>query len=338
MQVIDGVVQHYPWGDRAAIPRLLGVEPDRRPWAELWFGTHPAGPSTIRGNGKLVDVAGPLPYLMKVLAAAEPLSLQLHPTAERAIEGHALGIYGDPSPKPELLCALTPFDALCGVRPPYATGQLLRDIGTVDLAHRLASDGVSDLVEAIYRRRFDLAPTLAACAASEHPSAVLVNELAVRYPNDPSVAVTLLLNRVRLEPGEAIYLDAGNLHSYLGGTGIEVMAASDNVVRGGLTVKPVDVDELLTVFDATPLPDPVVRPTDLGDGVSHYAPAGAPFELRRIETSDARTFGPAPTGGAIVLCTDGGDESLSRGTGAYVAPGEHASLPPASTCFVASGR
>ena len=338
MQLISGVVQHYAWGDEQAIPRLLGVEPDGRPWAELWFGTHPGAPSTIADDDELLDVAGPLPYLLKVLAAAEPLSLQAHPTAERAVEGHAIGVYGDPSPKPELLCALTPFDALCGVRPPDVTTELLRELGADGLADRLSSDGVAGVVEAIYRRRLDVTSTLAACAACDHPVATLATALAERYPDDPSVAVTLLLNRVRLQPGEGIFLGAGNLHCYVAGVGIELMTASDNVVRGGLTVKPVDVDELLTVFDPNPLEDPVVRATDLGDGVSRYAPEAAPFELWRIETSDDRRFGPAPTGGAIVLCTDGGGQSLPRGAGAYVAAGEHAELPAASTLFLARSR
>ncbi|MBA2388317.1 MAG: mannose-6-phosphate isomerase, class I [Acidimicrobiia bacterium] len=338
MRLIDGVVQHYPWGDRHAIPELLSAEADGQPWAELWFGTHPAAPSTIRGDGELIDLAGPLPYMMKVLAAAEPLSLQAHPTAERAVEGHALGLYRDPSPKPELLCALTRFDALCGVRPAGASVELLHALGAVELAARLVSDGVAEVVEAIYRRRFDVTSTLAACAVCDHPVAVTATSLARRYPHDPSVAVTLLLNRVCLEPGEAIFLDAGNLHSYLGGVGIELMTASDNVVRGGLTDKPVDIDELLTVFDPTPLGEPVVQATNLADGVSRYAPDGAPFELLRVVTTVARPFGPASSGGAIVLCTDGGDESLPRGVGGYVAPGERVELPPTTTCFVAQAR
>ncbi|MDQ3738707.1 MAG: mannose-6-phosphate isomerase, class I [Actinomycetota bacterium] len=336
MRRIDGVAQHYAWGDKVAIPELLGVEPDGRPWAELWFGTHPAAPSTIRDDGELIDVSGPLPLLVKVLAAAEPLSLQAHPSAERAVEGHALGIYGDPTPKPELLCALTTFDALCGVRPPEATCELLRQIGADVLADRLAGDGIATVVEAIYRRRLDVGPTLAACAASEHPTAVLATALARRWPDDPSVAVTLLLNRVRLEPGEAIFLDAGNLHSYLGGVGIEVMAASDNVVRGGLTVKPIDVDELLTVFDPEPLFDPVMTASEVESGVHRYAPNGAPFVLWRVETTDRGTFGPVPNSGAIVICTDGADMTLPRGAGAYVAPGEQIELPAGSTCFIAT--
>nr|MDQ3312632.1 mannose-6-phosphate isomerase, class I [Actinomycetota bacterium] len=126
MPRIEGVVQHYDWGDTAAIPELLGVEADGNPWAELWLGTHPSAPTVIVGDGALSDVSGPLPHLMKVLAAAQPLSMQAHPSAERAREGFAQGTYVDPYPKPEMLCALTPFRALCGVRPQGSTDELLR--------------------------------------------------------------------------------------------------------------------------------------------------------------------------------------------------------------------
>lgn len=338
MRRIDGVVQHYAWGDERAIPELLGVEPDGRPWAELWFGTHPAGSSTTDDGNFLVDVTGPLPYLLKVLAAADPLSLQAHPSAERARAGHAERRYADPSAKPELLCALTPFDALCGVRPPDATAIVLDEIGADDLARQLGRDGVARLVADLYRRRFDPDTTLAACAGSSHDAARLVDDLAGRYPNDPSVVVTLLLNRVRLDPGEAIYLGPGNLHAYLNGVGMELMAASDNVVRGGLTVKPVDVDELLTVFDPTPLVDPVVRGVEDRPGVFRYAPAGAPFVLWRIESDGPQRFGPAPAAGAIAVCTAGGDELFARGAGGFIPAGEHAELPSGSTCYVASAH
>ena len=126
MQPVDGVVQHYAWGDHDFIPRLLGTEPDGRPWAELWLGTHPNGPTTIAGR-PLAEITGPLPYLLKVLAAAEPLSLQAHPTREQAIAGFAAGRYPDDQPKPELLMALTPFSALCGVRSIDATLALLAE-------------------------------------------------------------------------------------------------------------------------------------------------------------------------------------------------------------------
>ena len=258
MQDVEGVVQHYAWGDPVFIPTLLGVEPDGRPWAELWLGTHPSGPAHLRDGRPLAEVSGELPYLLKVLAAAEPLSLQTHPNAAQAREGHARGVFVDPNPKPELLSALTPFEAFCGVREVDDTLTLLHELDLHPLARMLTVDGVGAVVEGLYRGSIDPRPVIDACATSDRSEARWVRELNAMYPDDPSVAVTLLLNLVTLAPGQTIRLDAGNLHAYLHGAGIELMGASDNVVRGGLTVKQVDVDELLRVFDPTPLADPVL--------------------------------------------------------------------------------
>jgi mannose-6-phosphate isomerase len=280
MRRLEGVVQHYDWGDPAFIPRLLGVEPDGRPWAEWWLGTHPSGPSTIAGDGALADVAGPLPYLLKVLAATEPLSLQCHPSAEQAVDGHRRGIYPDDRPKPELLVALTPFEALCGVRPVEPTLELLRLLDLPELEAAVRSVGPGGAIAGLSRGTLDADAVVGACASADTPEAHLVTSLAGRYPGEPSVAVTLLLNHVRLDPGQAVRLGPGTLHAYLGGAGVELMGASDNVVRAGLTRKAVDVDELLRILDPTPMPDPVLAARDryeLPDaGVSLVrVPAGA---------------------------------------------------------------
>ncbi len=262
---VEPVVQHYEWGDPAFIPALLGVEPDGRPWAELWLGTHPNGPSRLTDGRLLSELTGELPYLLKVLAAARPLSLQTHPNPEQARDGFGRGVYPDPNPKPELLCALTRFEALCGVRPIDKTVALLHELDLHPLARMLVSDGVGAIVEGLYRGTIDARPVIAACATSERPEAGWVRRLDAMYPGDPSVAVTLLLNHVVLEPGQTLRLDAGNLHAYLKGAGIELMGASDNVVRGGLTVKEVDVDDLLRVFDTSELADPVLADGDRFD-------------------------------------------------------------------------
>lgn len=255
---VRGAVQHYAWGDSQFLPGLLGVHPDGRPWAELWLGTHPNGPTMLTDGRPLQDMTGDLPYLLKVLSAAQPLSLQVHPNAQQAVDGHARGAYPDDRPKPELLCALTPFEALCGVRPVHLTLSLLGELGAHDLRRVVASSGPGAALEGLYRGAIDPWPAIAACASSERHEARWVRWLDALYPGEPSVAATLLLNLVRLEPGEALRLDAGNLHAYLRGAGVELMGASDNVVRGGLTVKPVDVEELLRIVDPTPLHRPVL--------------------------------------------------------------------------------
>lgn len=255
---VVGVVQHYAWGDPTFIPELLGVTADGRPWAELWLGTHPAGPTTLSDGTALSDQTGELPYLLKVLAAVEPLSLQVHPNTEQARDGFSRGVYPDARAKPELLCALTAFDALCGIRPIHASLTLLGALGADSLARVLRNDGIAATIEGLYRGRIDPQPTIVACARGDRAEARLVTSMAKQYPNDPSVVVTLLLNRVTLRPGEALHLTAGNLHAYLCGAGIELMGASDNVVRGGMTEKHVDVDELLRILDPSPLAQPVM--------------------------------------------------------------------------------
>lgn len=299
-------MRHYPWGDPDFIPTLLGVEPDGRPWAELWLGTHPGAPSHI-GDRPLADWTGTLPYLLKVLAASRPLSLQVHPTEEQAVDGYARGVYVDDRPKPELLCALTPFDALCGIRPLAATDELLRRIGAAGLADRLAGDGVHATIEAVMRGHVDLAPTIAACAAATGPEAELVVDLETRYPGDPAVVITLLLNRVTLAPGEALHLTAGNLHAYVRGAGIELMSASDNVVRGGLTDKPVDVDELLRIVDPTPLAEPVMVGA-AETGVYPLPEAGC--RLVRVDPGVTHTS----TGHELAVGLDGTTSYLAPGT------------------------
>lgn len=281
MQRIEGVVQHYDWGDPTFIPELLGLEPDGRPWAELWLGTHPNGPSALDDGTALVEVTGRLPYLLKVLACARPLSLQTHPNAGQAQAGFERGVFVDANPKPELLCAVTPFQALCGVRPVEATLGLLRELGIDHLARVVAELGPGAALEGLYRHTIDPTPVVAACADSSLPEADWVRRLSGTHPGEPSVAVTLLLNLVTLAPGEAIRLDAGNLHAYLHGAGIELMGASDNVVRGGLTTKPVDVDLLLDTVDPTPLLDPLLP------SASHYALPDAGVGLLRLAPGDS---------------------------------------------------
>ncbi len=180
MQRVEGVVQHYAWGDPSFIPNLLGLEPDGRPWAELWLGTHVNGPSHLDDGTPLADVTGELPYLLKVLAAHEPLSLQTHPDAERARRGFDEGRFPDPNPKPELLCALTPFHALCGIRPVDATLTLLDRLGLDELARVVAADGPGAALAGLYRGTIDAAPVLAGCRRSELTEAAWVSMLAAR--------------------------------------------------------------------------------------------------------------------------------------------------------------
>ena len=341
MHTVHGRAQHYAWGDSAQIPELLGLAADGRPWAEWWLGTHPLAPSTIDDGAALQSVAGDLPYLLKLMAAAEPLSLQTHPDARRAAVGfereEKLGIardspvrvYRDSLAKPEMLCALTSFDTLCGFRPVAATISLLHEIGAQDLARSLERDGLATVVRALYHRGLDVSTTIAACSRSDRREASLVTELAATYAGDPSVVVTLLLNRVMLTRGEAVFLGPGNLHAYLRGFGVEIMGNSDNVVRGGMTVKHVDVEELLEVLDFEPLSNPVVLPVEVEPGRWRYETPGTPFALWRFEIDESRHMVHRANGRELLLWVEGDDRGQCR----YLAAGETIELGGPATVF-----
>lgn len=371
MRLVRGVVQHYAWGHPNAIPRLIGAEPDGRPWAELWFGTHLGGPSRVievpddiastdterphsatddtRGtSSSLVSSTGELPFLVKMLAAAEPLSLQAHPSLQQAQAGYArenrMGIpvsnsrriYRDPFAKPELICALGRFEALCGFREPTKTVDLLHDIGggASRIATMLADHDLGYALRQVFTNRDEFLPvlhdTITACAHHDSPSARWVVRLGEKYPDDVSVLVTLLLNHVVLEPGQALYLGPGNLHAYLSGMGVEVMGSSDNVVRCGLTNKHVDVNELLATVVTEPLADPVVRAepvarTEAGK-LWRFPTPGAPFALYVHRINGTETIRARAR--ELTVCAIGSTDRLQQGEVACLLPGEELTLTP----------
>jgi mannose-6-phosphate isomerase len=298
---LENPVREYAWGSYGHIPRLLGLPPTGRPVAELWVGAHPGSPShwadtgldeliaaapdQLLGAGTLQRFGPRLPFLMKLLAAERPLSLQVHPNQAQARAGfHAeqdAGVpldsaersYTDPYPKPELAYALTDFEAFCGFRPVAETADYLIALGVPELEHYrelLIGDGglratFTTLLTLRGQARDTLVTaTLAGCRrltsgpwAAAAKASVLAGEA---FPGDVGPVLALLLNYVRLAPGEAIFLGAGNVHSYLHGLCVEVLANSDNVLRCGLTAKHVDVPELLRVADFEPLAEPRWQP------------------------------------------------------------------------------
>jgi mannose-6-phosphate isomerase len=342
MHTVHGRAQHYAWGDYSAIPQMVGQAEDGRPWAEWWMGTNPIAPSTLDDGSPLQSVAGELPYLLKFMAAAQPLSLQTHPDQRGAAAGfereERLGIprdspvriYRDPFAKPEMLCALTTFDTLCGFRPVDHTLSLLHEIDADDLASHLQREGLATTVAVLYRGQFDTTSTIEACKQHDHAEARLVTELADIYPGDPSVVVTLLLNRVLLAAGEAVFLGPGNLHAYLRGFGVEVMGNSDNVVRGGMTVKHVDVEELLEVLDFEPLAEPRVERTEVEPGCWRYNTAHTPFVMLRFELGDGRHRRHDAKGRELLLWVNGSQHGECQ----YLADGERTELLGPATVFL----
>jgi mannose-6-phosphate isomerase len=385
VQLLRGAIRTYAWGSRTAIAEFTGRPvPAAHPEAELWLGANPGDPAWLEGpDGEtsllqaLVDdpegQLGPvirarfgdvLPFLVKVLAADEPLSLQAHPSAEQAAEGYRreekLGIpltspvrnYRDTNHKPELLVALQPFDALAGFRPAAQTVELLRALAVSDLDPYIDllndqsdADGLRALfttwitapqpdIDVLVAAVLDGAIQYVSSGATEFAAeAKTVLELGERYPGDAGVLAALLLNRITLNPGEGIFLSAGNLHAYLRGVGLEVMANSDNVLRGGLTPKHVDVPELLRVLNFNPTTVAQLRAPTHRDGLGLiYDTPTDEFAASRLTLGNDQLGHEvdAPSrhdGPQILLCTEGcttvsgksGSLKLTRGAAAWVA-------------------
>ncbi len=382
MDRLTNTIRPYAWGSTTAIPELLGVQPTGEPQAEMWMGAHPGAPSRLdRGAGEVslsdviaadpeselgaatVAAFGPrLPFLLKILAAGAPLSLQVHPDLAQAREGYedeerrgvpvdaAHRNYKDPNHKPEMICALTPFEGFCGFRRPEQAADLLDGLGVdslkpyADLLRAHPEDAAlrEVLTAVLTADREQTARTVTETAAAAErlggpyaPYAALVHD----FPGDPGVIAALLLNHFRLQPGEAVFLGAGVPHAYIDGLGVELLANSDNVLRAGLTPKHVDVPELLKVVRFESGDPAVLRPE--GDGEEVYETPIDEFRLSRFLLAPggaSRTL-PADTA-QILLCTAGaprvGELDLAPGESVFVPAGEKAELSGTGTVFRAT--
>jgi len=321
---IANTPRDYAWGSHGAISELLGLQASGAVEAELWLGDHPGSPSRVIGSSNtLADVVDDrLPFLLKILAADSPLSLQAHPTSKQAAAGFAreneLGIpvdapernYRDASHKPELIYALSDeFSALCGFRSVPQILDLLSSLPeATPLAGRLRRDGLKNTFEWLVTRGDGVRDLVDVISVGGDATARL---LAAAFPGDPGIVVSLLLNRVTLRKGEVLYLPAGNIHAYLSGVGVELMASSDNVLRGGLTPKHVDVPELLSVLNFQPIPVPYLEAERPSPGVEVFRPDVRDFVLVRVEDEGSYVI----TGPAIVFCAEG-DLEVTGATGA----------------------
>lgn len=376
--LIIGEVKNYHWGSTTAIPELLGWQAGVEPIAELWFGAHPLGtarlgesavgldahikadPTAALGESVARDF-GSLPFMLKLLAANEPLSLQTHPSTAQAQLGYdreeTQGInrqaenrcFRDRSHKPELICALSEFSALCGIREPSQTLEFLATIPTAALdalRWHLAADpspnGIAKILAWLLRQdseataRVVQSLTEACEVESAQPFAAeraVAAELGRRYRSDPAVLAALLMNLVTLQPGEALFFGAGNLHAYLYGTGVELMANSDNVVRAGLTSKHVDIKTLLDIVDTKPLIVDVQRPSAIS-GVARYHSPVKDFSLTRF---DVGTTVEVEAGPAILLCISGEAQFVGSATTLSLAPGSAVWMPACQGAAQLSG-
>lgn len=386
MYEIENVLRPYAWGSTTAIAGLLGRPESGGPEAELWIGAHPDSPSVATrpdgtavplntliaedpdhflGEASVAEFGPRLPFLTKILAAAKPLSLQVHPSLEQARAGFARENadsvpadaasrkYRDDNHKPEMIFALTPFDALCGFREPAKSRDVFLHVaGCLEMSGSgvpaLLTDVIDDLSQAeeaaALRSAFErliaggegvseatsrVVEALASGApmAPYQPELSTVLSLNSEYPGDPGVLISLLLNRLTLEPGEVMYLPAGNVHAYLHGLGVEVMASSDNVLRGGLTPKFVDVPELLktVAFESVGVPMLRAEVSELGQEL--YRPPFREFQLQRIELlPDGSPVPLAQSGAAVIIVAAGsvyldspkGDLLLTQGRSAFL--------------------
>ncbi|WP_067781696.1 mannose-6-phosphate isomerase, class I [Actinomyces vulturis] len=397
---LTGALQRYDWGSPTVMPSFLGVPADDKPWAELWFGAHPAGPTMVVPQGcehrifceleetfsseaesHLASIIGDdpvgqlgsdvverfgekLPFLLKVITPGRPLSLQVHPDSARAAQMFKAeddaGIdrlapersYKDANHKPEMVLALTHYEAVAGFRAPRRAGEVLAGLdcevaesmrktlrrnptrfGIRQVFTEVVSDEtkpspgqIEELVNAVrVRQQAGLSPSPRVDA-----NVVAMNEA---FPGDPGVAASLLLNPVTLQPGEALFVPAGAVHAYISGLGIEVMASSDNVLRAGLTTKHVDVDEMLACVDYVAAPPVRPAPEYISSVTrAYYAPVDD-FDVlvTTVRRGDGRVqvMGHGPRIGIVVegslrLGTIGGSEELTVGQAVFIPAFERA--------------
>ncbi len=287
---MKNVIQNYAWGSKTSLNQLFGISnPESAPQAEMWMGAHPNGCSLVTSQGSSVKLSelivnnpqhylgehtantfGELPYLFKILAAEQALSIQVHPSKAQAESGYAkeqqLGVpltashrnYKDPNHKPELVYALTQYQAMNGFRPIEEIIENFTQLAIPELnwlleafteepnSHGLASFFSGILSLQGEQKEMALTMLMVKAKLSSEPVYALITELEKQYPNDVGLFAPLMLNVITLQPGEAMYLDAQTPHAYLHGTGLEIMANSDNVLRAGLTPKHINVEELVS--------------------------------------------------------------------------------------------
>ncbi|MFJ6653201.1 mannose-6-phosphate isomerase, class I [Microbacterium sp. NPDC091313] len=340
---ISNTPRDYAWGSTTLIAALEGREPTGAPEAEVWFGDHPGSPSIVHdGSDSTLDAwlashadelrtPTRLPYLLKVLAAGAPLSIQAHPSKAQAEEGfareEAAGLprdgaernYRDDNHKPELIVAVSDeFRALAGLRDAEATRRLVAGLGghaavRALSAHLETPDAAAGLRAAIAwllgsasaAEVSEIIDAAVAATSDEFAAELeLTRALAAAYPGDPGVVVALLMNLVVLSRGEALFVPAGVLHAYVAGLGVELMAASDNVLRGGLTPKHIDVSELLGLLDTRPSPPPLLASRPVAPGVELFDAGVADFALAAVSVTEGTVS--VPFGGvAIAIAVEG---------------------------------
>lgn len=310
--LLTNPIQRYDWGSHTDIASLQGRAPSDLPEAELWMGGYPESSSKVFIDGTSVELSQVishfvsdeiqrsfgqrLPFLMKFLAIARPLSIQSHPSAQHAQSGHAEGIFKDPYAKPELIYALSSMEMLCGFRPASDVIAYLAHLGREDLIDELEESTTG----ALFVRLLSDPTFLNQVKEATHLARELpwLPEILIKHPHDPAGIAPLFLNHIALSPGEALFVPEERVHCYLRGFGVEVMGASDNVVRAGLTSKAVDIPHFVENVDLHSSTPHVVTATD-HDGWTTWQTPAREFQLSKA------TGAVSSQGLAIFTCSDG---------------------------------
>ena len=359
-------IKHYEWGSHSLLPEFLGVENrDGSPWAEMWMGTHPASPSEAEagaGTVNLAQAAGELPFLFKLLAVERQLSIQAHPNLHQAQEGFrrendaglapdaAQRNYRDANHKPEIICALSRFTAMAGFREfeqirasfdEFASVAQLKET-FIPLLRALESDSLKDFFRTLFEpSKNEIEKVCNFILQNETCGAVLpeqwnlMKELAAQYPADAGVLSPLYLNLFTLEPGQAVFVPAGILHSYIRGFGVELMANSDNVLRAGLTPKHTDISEMMNILEFKPFMPQIISPSSS----SHFR---YPSPCDDFSLSILRGGENTGEGGSICIITEGelqaGNITFKKGESFFLPPcGDLPSFSGNYSLFAASG-
>ncbi len=352
-------VMDYAWGSQLLMDQVLGIPATGKPMAEVWFGTHPKSPAQVENaNGQTLSqrIKRDVPFMVKFLAADKPLSIQVHPDKARASKQFALGnpSYVDANHKPEILVAVSEFRALCGFRPYQETFSDLEKLVAQDenLEGLLLAFQRGTYQEAIRWAfgcdRETVGSFVAATSALGRSQHKLLTELYTLHPGDPGIVIAFFMNRIALSPGEAVFVPAGMIHAYLSGLGVEVMPVSDNVLRGGLTEKPVDILELLEVLDYSPTEDALVKPKKIANGLHEFQLPIIDYKLYKVEPSSRRLLADLDLYGqdCIAVCVEGevtistsSEEvlTLKKGEAAYVGYSRLFSISGNGTAYLALG-
>lgn len=337
MHVITGHLQQYAWGRPAGLSAWIdGRVPG--PQAELWFGAHPNGPSPLADSpdATLADVTAPddVPLLVKLLAADQPLSIQVHPPAPVAQAMFAAGssLVSDDRAKIELLIALEPFSVFAGWRERNDAESLLRSSGCAQAADLLAGDDLPAAIRALLAMSADdvraqTPELLEAVTRRGYEGQTNAFRLAAQsFPGDAGLLVLLLLDHHLLPAGTGVYMPAGGVHAYAQGFGLEVMTSSDNVLRLGLTSKAVAVDEALAALADDGDPHFVGAEIRMSQGrpsVTSYFPRSAPFTAQLLQTTSVMAAGGhyrcvVAIGGTTTVTTSASEVTLRPGQAAAV--------------------